>query len=71
MEEEIYICVNIVGFLGLYGKSKDTPEAREDQQRQKRRGGMHPGQFQGPAVTSLAFKNLKNLKLFQTICILL
>ena len=24
------LCVNILGFLGLYGKSKDTPEARED-----------------------------------------
>ena len=29
------LCVNILGFLGLYGKSKDTPEAREDQQRHK------------------------------------
>jgi hypothetical protein len=25
------LCVNILGFLGLYGKSKDTPEAREDE----------------------------------------
>ena len=39
------LCVNILGFLGLYGKSKDTPEAREDQQRHKGRDGMHPGQF--------------------------
>jgi hypothetical protein len=28
-------CVNIPGFLGLYGKSKDTPKAREDQKRHK------------------------------------
>jgi hypothetical protein len=30
------LCVNILGFLGLYGKSKDTTEAREDQERHKR-----------------------------------
>src|SRR4051812_23519222 len=29
------ICVNLLGFLGVYGKSKDRPEAREDQQRMK------------------------------------
>jgi hypothetical protein len=29
------LCVNILGFLGLHGKSKDTPEAREDQERHK------------------------------------
>src|ERR1041385_6367486 len=29
------ICVNLLGFLGVYGKSKDTQEAREDQQRMK------------------------------------
>jgi hypothetical protein len=47
------LCVNILGFLGLYGKSKDTPEAREDQERHKGRDGMHPGQFQGPASYAL------------------
>ncbi|XP_071683720.1 uncharacterized protein [Lolium perenne] len=26
------LCVNLLGFLGVYGKTKDTPEAREDQQ---------------------------------------
>ena len=25
------LCVNLLCFLGVYGKSKDTPEAREDQ----------------------------------------
>ena len=25
--------VTLLGFLGVYGKTKDTPEAREDQQR--------------------------------------
>jgi hypothetical protein len=24
------LCVNLLGFLGLYGKTKDTPKARED-----------------------------------------
>jgi hypothetical protein len=36
------LCVNLLGFLGLYGKIKDTPEAREDQQRLKGRDDMHP-----------------------------
>ena len=27
------LCVNLLGFLGVYGKTKDTPEAREDLQR--------------------------------------
>jgi hypothetical protein len=29
------LCVNLLGFLGVYGKTKDTPEVREDQQRIK------------------------------------
>ena len=29
------LCVNLLGFLGMYGKTKDTAEAREDQQRMK------------------------------------
>ena len=29
------LCVNLLGFLSVYGKTKDTPEAREDQQRMK------------------------------------
>ena len=36
------ICVNLLGFLGVYGKIKDTPEARLDQQRMKERDGLHP-----------------------------
>jgi hypothetical protein len=47
------LCVNLLGFLGLYGKTKDTPEAREDQQRMRGRDGMHPEQFQGPASYAL------------------
>ena len=29
------LCVNLLGFMCVYGKTKDTPEAREDQQRMK------------------------------------
>jgi hypothetical protein len=29
------LCVNLLGFLGVYGKTKDTKEARRDQQRVK------------------------------------
>ena len=29
------LCVNLLGFLGVYGKSKDTLEARQDQQCRK------------------------------------
>jgi hypothetical protein len=36
------VCVRLLGFLGMYGKTKDTPEAREDQQRMKDLDNMHP-----------------------------
>jgi hypothetical protein len=29
------LCVNLLGFLGVYGKLKDTLEARKDMQRMK------------------------------------
>ena len=38
------LCVNLLGFLGVYGKTKDTPEAREDQQRMHGKDGIHQGQ---------------------------
>ena len=38
------VCVNLLGFLGLYGKTKDTPEARKDQQRMHGKDGIHQGQ---------------------------
>src|SRR5215216_7884201 len=38
------LCVNLLGFLGVYGKTKDTPEAREDQQRMHGKSGIHMGQ---------------------------
>ena len=36
------ICVNLLGFLDMYGKTKDPPEAREDQQRMKDPNNMQP-----------------------------
>ena len=33
--------MNLLGFLGVYGKTKDTPEAREDQQHMKDPGNKH------------------------------
>jgi hypothetical protein len=36
------VCVNLLGFLGVYGKTKDTPEAREDQQCMKDPNNMYP-----------------------------
>jgi hypothetical protein len=47
------LCVNLLGFLGVYGKTKDTPEAREDQQRMNEKDDMHPKQYQGPAGYAL------------------
>jgi hypothetical protein len=45
--------MNPLGFLGLYGETKDTPEARQDQDRMKGRDNMHPEDFQGPASYTL------------------
>ena len=38
------LCVTLLGFLGVYGKTKDTPEAREDQQHMHRKDDIHQGQ---------------------------
>jgi hypothetical protein len=42
MHETKNVCMNLLGFLGVYGKTKDTPEARKDQQRMKDPNNMHP-----------------------------
>src|SRR3954470_18980727 len=39
--------------LGRYGKTKDTPEAREDLQRLHEKYGMPPKQYEGPASYAL------------------
>ena len=36
------LCVNLLGFLGTYGKSKDTLQARQDLEHMKQRAGLHP-----------------------------
>ena len=35
------LCVNLLGFMGVYGKSKDSLEARQDLQRMKERDNLH------------------------------
>ena len=37
------LCVTMLGFLGMYGKTKDTPEAWEDQQRMHGKYGIRQG----------------------------
>ena len=37
------LCVTLLGFLGVYGKTKDTPEAREDQQRMHGKDDIQQG----------------------------
>ena len=34
------LCVTLLGFLGVYGKTKDTPEARDDLQRLHEKDGI-------------------------------
>ena len=47
------LCVNLLGFLGVYGKTKDTPEAREDLQRLHEKDDMPRKQYEGPASYAL------------------
>ena len=37
-------CVNLIAFLGVYGKTKDTVEARQELQRMEERDALHPQQ---------------------------
>ena len=36
------LCVNLLDFLGVYGKPKDTLEARQDLQCMKQRAALYP-----------------------------
>src|SRR3954471_11487024 len=47
------LCVNLLGFLGMYGKTKDTPEAREDLQHLHEKDGVPLMQYEGPASYAL------------------
>jgi len=38
------LCVNLIGFLGVYGKTKDTLEAHQELQRMEERDALHPQQ---------------------------
>ena len=57
------LCVNLLGFLGAYGKTKDTPEARQDQKRVKgpgRDGMLDPELFEGPGSYALTKEEKKS-----------
>nr|ABA96763.1 transposon protein, putative, CACTA, En/Spm sub-class [Oryza sativa Japonica Group] len=36
------LCINLLGFLGVYGKSKETMEAHNDLKHMEQRGDLHP-----------------------------
>ena len=36
------LCVNLIAFLEVYGKTKDTLEARQELQRMEERDALHP-----------------------------
>jgi len=54
------LCVNLLGFLGVYGKPKDTLEARQDLQGMKQRAALHREKrdkgrhYLGPACYTLS-----------------
>ena len=37
-------CINLIAFLGVYGKTKDTVEARQELQRMEEQDGLHQQQ---------------------------
>ena len=45
--------VNLLGFLGVYGKTKDITKAREDLQHLHEKDGMPPKLYEGPASYAL------------------
>ena len=47
------LCVNLLGFLGVYGNTKDTLEAQEELQRLNQKDDMPPKQYEGPASYAL------------------
>ena len=69
------LCVNLLGFLDVYGKPKDTLEARQDLQGMKQRAALHREKrdkgrhYLGPACYTLSkeekqsmFECLNNIK---------
>jgi hypothetical protein len=61
------LCVNLLGFLGLYGKTKDTPKAREDQQRMTGQDCVHPERFQDPASYALTKEEKEIFLMFLSV----
>ena len=59
--------MNLLGFLGVYGKPKDTLEARQDLQRMKQRAALHPEKrdkgrhYLGPACYTLSKEEKQNM----------
>ncbi|XP_071676775.1 uncharacterized protein [Lolium perenne] len=47
------LCVNLLNFFGVYGKTKDTPDARQDQQSIHEGNNLNPEKYQGPASYAL------------------
>src|SRR3954464_5535897 len=48
------LCMNLLGFLGVYGRTKGTlPEAPEDLQHLHEKDGVPPKQYEGPASYTL------------------
>jgi hypothetical protein len=43
------LCVNLLNFLGMYGKTKDTPDAWQDQQCIHKGNKLNPEKYQGTA----------------------
>src|SRR3954462_12161401 len=41
------LCVNLLNFLGVYGKTKDTPDARKDQQYIHEGNNLNPEKYEG------------------------
>ena len=54
------LCVNLIGFLGVYGKNKDTLEACQELQRMEDRDALHPEKrdngrhYLSPAIYTLS-----------------
>jgi hypothetical protein len=62
-----YLCVNLLGFLGVYGNPKDTLEARQDLQRMKQRATLHTEKrdkgchYLGPACYTLSKQDKESM----------
>ena len=59
--------MNLLGFFGVYGKAKDTLEARQDLQRMKQRAALHSENrdkgrhYLGPACCTLSKEEKQNM----------